>query len=74
MTVDDLVHKAIEEGRFGGLTLFLCSAGFQANLKLKSDGGWRSVTDADPIRALQRALGDAEQPAPTAAEQGSVFD
>lgn len=72
-SVNDLIRNSIEEGRFGGLTLFICSAGYQANLKLKPGGGWRTAVHEDPIQALRLVL-DRKTPAAPVAEQGSVFD
>lgn len=70
MTLEALIQKAIAEGRCRGLTLWPCSAGFQANFKTAS-GGWECHVNADPIAALRAALGEA--PA-AAASTGSVFD
>ena len=70
MNLEDLIRKAIEEGRFSGLTLWTCSAGYQSNFK-NVDGGWRCEVHEDPIEAMRASLG--EKPA-AAAEEGSVFD
>lgn len=70
-TIEDLIRKAIEEGRFSGLTLWPCSAGFQSNFKDKKTGGWRCEVHEDPIEAMRASLG--EKPA-AAADEGSVFD
>lgn len=69
MSLEDLIRKAIREGRFDGLTLWPCSAGFQSNLKNKQ-GGWGCHINEDPIAAMRAALGEPV----AAAEQGSVFD
>ncbi len=58
MSLEDLIRKAIEEGRFDGLTLWPCSRGYQSNLKFKR-GGWGCHVNEDPIAAMRAALGDA---------------
>ena len=59
MPLEDLIRKAIREGRFDGLTLWPCSAGFQSNLKNKK-GGWDCHVDEDPIAAMRAALGEPD--------------
>ena len=58
MSLEDLIRKAIEEGRFSGLSLWPCSTGFQSNLKNKH-GGWECHVNEDPIVALRAALGSS---------------
>lgn len=73
MSLEDLIRKAIKEGRFDGLTCWPCSVGYQSNLKNKKTGGWDCRVDEDPIAAMRAALGEVAAGAPVA-EQGSVFD
>ena len=70
MSLEDLIRKAIKEGRFGGLTIWPCSTGYQSNLKNKQ-GGWECRVNEDPIAALRAALGDAP---PAAVSGKGVFD
>ncbi len=71
MTLEDLIRKAIEEGRFDGLTLWPSSQGYQSNFCHKGRGGaWRCEVDADPIAAMRRSLGDETA---TPATDGGVF-
>lgn len=72
MPLEDLIRKAIAEGRFDGLTLWPSSKGYQSNLKNKK-GGWECHVNEDPIAAMRAALGETTA-APAAASEGSVFD
>lgn len=72
MSLEDLIRKAIAEGRCAGLTLWPTSKGYQSNLK-NEHGGWECHVHEDPIVAMRAALGDTAA-APVAAQQGSVFD
>lgn len=62
MTLEDLIRKAIKEGRFGGLTLWPCEAGFQANRR-NPDSSWSCHVNEDAVVALRAALGE-KLPAP----------
>ena len=68
--LEDLILKAIAEGRFSGLTLWPSSKGYQANFK-NAHGGWECHTGEDPIAMLRAALGEAK---PAAIFTGGVFD
>lgn len=70
MDLEALIRKAIEEGRFTGLTLWPMSQGYQSNRK-REQGGWECHVHEDPIVALRAALGEAP---PTAVFTGGVFD
>lgn len=56
--LNTLITEAARSGRLGGLTLFPCSRGWQANVRTSMRDGWRGVTDADPAAAVAKALTD----------------
>jgi hypothetical protein len=66
MTTDDALRRAIREG-CTALTLWPVGSGWQANLR-NPDGGWRCVTDRDPVAAVRAVLRAEPGPTPPAAD------
>jgi hypothetical protein len=63
----DAIREAARTGRLSAVTLFPCSAGWQANARRADKVSWNIATDPDPIVALEKALGVAvEKPEPSA--------
>ena len=55
--IEDLIREAAKDGRLAGLTMWMVSGGFQANLKDAKTGGWSCKIAADPVTAIAAALG-----------------
>lgn len=51
------IAAALQSTEFVALTLYKCADGYQANLQSEPGAGWRCITAASPVEALEELLG-----------------
>lgn len=87
--LEDAIRAATKVGRLNGMTLWPGPNGWQGNVRWNGNTGWTVEIDADPVKALVRALQSTtrydpkaaaapvvEKPAPAAEPvlSGGLFD